>query len=79
MLYFFQDFFNEVDQSQCPRRRLHAAWRFDQQRIVQLLAQPMQLVAHRRLGHEHPFGGARDVQFLHEHIEGHQKIQIEIS
>jgi hypothetical protein len=35
-------------------------------------------MAHRRLRHEHAFGGARDVLFFHEEVERHEQVDVEI-
>ena len=77
--YVAKDGLDRADQGERPVRRFHAGRRFDEQRVVQLLPQALQNVAHRRLTDEHVLRRARDVLLLHEQIEGDQQIEIEIS
>ena len=48
-----------------------------QQLVVEVLAQPRQRPAHRRLAHRHPLAGVREVALLEQRVQGQQQVGVD--
>ena len=51
----------------------------DQQLVVEVLAQPGQRPAHRRLAHRHPLAGVGEVPLLEKGVEGQQQVGVDLA
>ena len=68
-----------LDQVERQCRGLHPRAAFGQQGIAELLAQPGQRMADRRLGPPEPLGGAGDAPLGHQNIEHNQQVEVEMA
>ena len=59
--------------------QLEAAAHPDQQLVVEVLAQPGQRAAHRRLAHRHPLAGVGEVALLEEGVQGQQQVGVDLA
>ena len=60
-------------------RQLEAASHPDQQLVVEVLAQPGQRPAHRRLAHRHPLAGVGEVALLEQGVQGQQQVGVDLA
>ena len=61
------------------RRQLEAAADPHQQLVVEVLAQPGQRAAHRRLAHRHPLAGVGEVPLLEQGVQGEQQVGVDLA
>ena len=61
------------------RCQLEAAPDADQQLVVEVLAQPGQRAAHRRLAHRHPLAGVGEVLLLEQRVQGQQQVGVDLA
>ena len=73
-----QDVIDSLHERLCQRRQLRFASHLDDQRVIEILAQPGQDATHGRLGNKQAFTGACDVLFRQKRPERTQEIQIEL-
>ncbi len=59
------------------RGRRHSVGAAEEQFILQCVPQPVERVAHRRLGQSQPFAGPRDAAFLRQRVEHAQEVEVE--
>ncbi len=72
-----QDGFELNHQIKRARAGAHLAPHPDQQRVPQLLAQPLKRMADGGLRSSQPLGGAGDMAFAHQHVEDGQQVQVD--
>src|SRR5690606_14843964 len=60
-------------------RRLHPPGDPGEHLVLEEIAQPVERIAHRRLGHGQPLGGAAHIPFLHHRPEDVQQVEVDTS
>ena len=65
--------------SLAERGQLEAAAAADEQLVVEVLAQPGQRAAHRRLAHRHPLAGVGEVALLQQRVQREQQVGVDLA